>query len=72
MRDAECETLSVREVGRVLGFSRNSVYAAIKAGRLPAIRLRRKIRVPVIAVARLLEGSEGFYAQPREAPAVPA
>lgn len=55
---AECLTVSVEEAGRILGYSRNTAYDAAKSGELPTIRLGgRKIRVPRVALQRLLDGA---------------
>lgn len=51
----ECLTLSVEEAGRLLGYSRNSAYEAVKRGELPTIKLGCKHRVPRVAIDRLLE-----------------
>jgi excisionase family DNA binding protein len=51
----ECQTVSVEEAGRILGYSRNTAYEAAKTGELPVIRLGRKIRVPKVALQRLLD-----------------
>ena len=51
----ECQTYSVEEAGRILGYSRNTAYEAARRGELPTIRLGRKIRVPKVALQRLLE-----------------
>jgi excisionase family DNA binding protein len=51
----ECQTVSVEEAGRILGYSRNTAYEAARRGELPTIRLGRKIRVPRVALQRLLE-----------------
>lgn len=40
-------TISVREAVEVTGFGRDQVYAAIRRGQFPALRLGRSIRVPV-------------------------
>jgi excisionase family DNA binding protein len=52
---AECLTISVDEAARILGYSRNTAYEAVKRGQLPVIRLGRKIRVPKVALQRLLD-----------------
>jgi len=52
----ECQTVSVEEAGRILGCSKNSAYEAARRGELPIIRLGRKIRVPKVALQRLLDG----------------
>ena len=53
----ECQTVSVEHAGKILGYSRNTAYEAAKTGELPTIRLGRKIRVPIAALQRLLEGA---------------
>jgi excisionase family DNA binding protein len=53
----ECLTLSVEEAGRILGYSRNTAYEAAKTGELPIIRLGLKIRVPKVALQRLLDSA---------------
>jgi hypothetical protein len=54
--DAEPLCMSVPEAGRVfLGLSRNQSYAAAKAGIIPVIRVGRLLKVPRIAMQRLLE-----------------
>ena len=50
-------TMSVDEYALVVGVSRSTAYAAVRAGEVPVIRVRRCIRVPVAAVIRQLEGS---------------
>jgi excisionase family DNA binding protein len=55
--NAECLTVSVEEAGRILGYSRNTAYEAVRRGELPSIRLGRKIRVPRAALQRLLDGA---------------
>lgn len=52
--DTECKTVSVEEAGIALGYSKNSAYAAVRSGELPVIRLGKKMRVPKIALDRLL------------------
>src|ERR1700730_591561 len=52
----ECLTYSIPEAGKLLGYSRNTAYEAASRGQLPTIRLGRKIRIPKVALQRLLEG----------------
>jgi excisionase family DNA binding protein len=47
-------TLSVDETASVLGISRNTVYAAIRAGDVPSIRVGRRFLVPTALLAELL------------------
>ena len=56
------KTLSVPEAGRrYFDLGRNASYDAAKRGDLPTIKIGGKIRVPVIALERMLEkaGKDG-------------
>jgi excisionase family DNA binding protein len=45
------------DVGRILGLSRPSTYAAAKNGQIPTIRIGGRILVPRAALERLLDGA---------------
>lgn len=47
-------TLSVSEVSKLLGMSRNAVYEAIRQGQIPSIRFGKRILVPRIRLEMLL------------------
>jgi excisionase family DNA binding protein len=47
-------TLSVDEAAVLLGISRSSAYAAVKAGQIPSLSFGRRLRVPTAALVRLL------------------
>jgi len=47
--------LNVRDVVRVTGLSRNSIYAACARGDLPAVRIGRRVLIPKRALQRFLE-----------------
>ncbi len=50
------KTISVPEAGRVyLGIGRDAAYQAAAAGQIPTIRIGRLLRVPVIAMERMLD-----------------
>lgn len=51
--------LRVEDVARILDISRSSAYEAIKNGQVPAIRVGRRLRVPRIALERLLRAEGG-------------
>jgi excisionase family DNA binding protein len=51
----QAKTLSVPEAAAALGVGRNAAYAAVKRGQIPAIRIGRLLRVPVIALERMLK-----------------
>ena len=45
----------VPEAGEMLGLNRNAAYAAAKRGDIPTIRIGKLIRVPKLALDRMLE-----------------
>ena len=49
------KTLSVPEAGRWLGIKRNTAYAAVRNGEIPVIKIGKLLRVPVVALERMLE-----------------
>ncbi len=55
MKDNERLTLSIPEVARILGISRNLAYELAKQGKIPALRLSvRRLVVPKDALQRML------------------
>ena len=56
------KTMSVPEAGRVyFGVGRDASYQAAKSGQIPVIRIGKFLRVPIIAMERMLAeaGQEG-------------
>lgn len=49
----ECRLLSAKEVAEILGVDRLTIYKMIKAGELEAVRVRRAVRIPAAALAKL-------------------
>ena len=47
-------TLSVPEAAKVLGIGRNLCYDRVKTGEIPAIRIGRRILVPLSALEKFL------------------
>ena len=47
--------VSVNEARRAIGLSRTSMYQAIRTGRIPSIRIGRRILIPVSSLAHLLD-----------------
>lgn len=47
-------TLTVEEAGEVLGISRGLAYELVKRGELPALRLGRRLVVPVDALEAMV------------------
>ena len=50
------KTLDVPDAGRIyFGLGRNASYEAAKRGEIPTIKIGSRLRVPVIALERMLE-----------------
>ena len=49
------QTVNVEEAGRILGIGRNSAYEAVRRGEIPVIKIGKLLRVPVVALERMLE-----------------
>lgn len=50
--------LSVAEVATLLGLSEKHVWAQLKSGAIPSIRLGRRVLIPVSGLEQLLGGEE--------------
>ena len=51
-------TISVPEAGRdYLGLGKNAAYEAARRGEIPVLKFGGKLRVPVVALERLLENA---------------
>ena len=64
-------TLTDTEGARLMGVSRGSMRAAIAEGEIHAVRLGRRLLIPVIPLLELV-GLEGAHGEPAVAPVVPA
>ena len=53
----ERRTLSVLEASKLLGVSRATAYEAVRQGTIPAIRIGKRLLVPIEALERLLKGN---------------
>lgn|SRR3546814_358259 len=51
MRTDRPLTLSVTEAGNLLGVSRSTAYELVRSGELESVKLRRRVVVPVAAIA---------------------
>ncbi|HWA67424.1 MAG TPA: helix-turn-helix domain-containing protein [Mycobacteriales bacterium] len=60
MAGPERLTMTVEEAAQVLGISRNSAFRAVRSGELPAVRIGRRLLIPLAQVTALLG------AEPRE------
>jgi excisionase family DNA binding protein len=54
MDDQARKTMSVPEAGRHLGLGKNGAYAAAARGEIPVIKIGSRLRVPVVALERML------------------
>lgn len=45
---------SVEETAKLLGLSRNSVYAALRAGEIPSIRVGARLLIPKTGLEKML------------------
>jgi excisionase family DNA binding protein len=50
-------TVTVEEAAQLLGISRTMAFQAVRTGEIPAIRVRRRILVPVARLNDLLRGA---------------
>lgn len=48
-------TVSVPEAAKLLGIARNSAYNAVHEGRIPSLRIGKRIVVPRAALEKFLE-----------------
>jgi excisionase family DNA binding protein len=56
--DLDRPTISVDDFAAVMGVSRSSAFAAVRAGEVPHVRLGRRIRIPSASVRRMLRVDE--------------
>ena len=52
------QTITVTEAAKLLGVGRNQAYEAVRRGEIPAIRIGRRLLIPIRALERKLEGAE--------------
>lgn len=64
----ERQTLDIPEVARLLGCSRGSAYRWAREGKLPALRIGRRLVVPRHAFDRWLASAAEPLIQPHEPP----
>lgn len=56
----EKRVLTLREASRVLAVSERTLWSWVKAGKVPCLRIRRTIRIPVAALEQwLLQEASG-------------
>ena len=54
--DIDQEVHTVEETASILRVGKNTVYAAVRKGEIPSIRIGDRILVPRIALQRMLNG----------------
>ena len=50
----ERRTVTVQEAASISGVGRNKAYEAVRSGEIPAIRIGKRLLVPIVALERLL------------------
>ena len=55
MKNNESKTFTVEEAAKVLGIGRQKAYELAREGKLPVLRLGKRILLPRIALDRMLE-----------------
>lgn len=53
--DTERAAYTVEEVAKLLGTGRGQTYQAVKDGKIPCLRVGRRVLIPKVAFARWLE-----------------
>ena len=66
-QDTQRITMTVEECAKALGISRNSAYNLVAEGRLPHLRLGRRLVIPRVALDRLLKGVGSGVGETQEA-----
>ncbi|MGD0165957.1 MAG: helix-turn-helix domain-containing protein [Gaiellaceae bacterium] len=56
--NTRCETISVDEAAKRLGIGRVLAYRLAAAGEIPALRLGKRLVVPVVQLEALIAGGE--------------
>lgn len=57
MKDVDKQVISVTEVAKALGISRNLAYTGVMRGEIPSIKIGRRILIPRFALERMLHSS---------------
>jgi excisionase family DNA binding protein len=65
--DTQRQTLTVEDFGRVIGIGRNGAYAAVQRGEVRAVKIGRRLLIPLAEVDRLLNGTTVSGEQQAEA-----
>lgn len=52
-------TMTVKECSAALSLSENTIYALLRAGKIPCIRLNRRLIIPRKRFERFLDGDGG-------------
>jgi len=53
---ASADTISVEDAAARMGVGRNQMYAAVREGKIPSIKIGRRWLIPRLALDRLLSG----------------
>jgi len=58
-------TYTVDQTARILGLSRNGTYALVREGKIPALRLGKRILIPRRKLERMLSDDQQTSAEAR-------
>jgi excisionase family DNA binding protein len=50
----ECQTVTAAEAAKILGVAATTIYAAVKRGELPCVKLGDRVLIPKAALQRML------------------
>jgi excisionase family DNA binding protein len=69
LNEDERATVTVDQAARILGIGRAAAYEAVRAGRIPSVRIsERRIVIPKRALDRLLDADDPELSWPRLTP----
>ncbi len=57
----ERKTCSVEVAGKILGIGRSAAYQAVRTGEIPAIRIGRRLLVPVQSLEQMLSAAKSMF-----------
>ncbi|MEV0760398.1 helix-turn-helix domain-containing protein [Nocardia sp. NPDC050435] len=59
-------TVSVTDTAQLLGIGRSTIYAAVKSGEVPAVRIGNRVRIPSRWVREILQLQADYEDNPTQ------
>ncbi len=53
------QTVNANEAAEILGVAAPTIYAAVKRGELPSVKIGDRVLIPRVALQHMLEGPKG-------------